>query len=752
MNSPKFKMYIYLLILLFWGAALSSQAQTIQLLDRQTLDPIIGLTYHYADQSGISDEFGKITIQIQEGASIYFSHVLYGKWTFNATEIQEVIRLGKVYRMEQSFHLKPVTVISLKQTDAKDQRIMISDQERLHHDAGAILNQNPVVNGIRKSGSFAFDPVMRGFKYEQLNIVIDGLQSAIAACPNRMDPPTSQIALNRIKQVEILKGPHALRYGIGLGGTINFVQEDPNFSSPNGVYGRYSSMYESNGNIWRNEGRVGVSGKNHDIGIMGSFSTGTDYVDGEGNSVPANFKRGTVGMYGDFQVGRRDLIQLTLNRNFARDVDFPSIAMDLRSDDTWMGSLRHTRNYQGRNLLSWTSSVYLTKVDHLMDNLLRDLNPRMTNARTPATTQNYGGRTEGYWKMGQGRMYAGADYRSESAQGIREREFLMGPMSGRVLFDNAWQDSQIQKLGTFMNYNLPLGEYMFSLSGRLDVNHAVAKDVEVEFEQANGVTQVTQLNPGISLGIKKDLTEELNIGVWLARVQRSGSLTERFINYFPVGMDPYEMVGNADLKPETNNQLDFVIGYKKDKIQAEFNAFAAYLTDYITAERTELTPRIPSAPGVRQFINIDRALKTGVELSLSQYLGLGIQQQFAFAYTHGQNLSLSEALPEIAPLDIRYALIGNHLDNKLHTALRLRHVTAQNRVSALFGEMSTPGFTLVDVDASYEISSQLALKVGAQNLLNQAYYEHLNRPIGPDRRPLFAPGRIFFLMLSVKFP
>ncbi|UJP63610.1 TonB-dependent receptor domain-containing protein [Mongoliitalea daihaiensis] len=739
-------------LLLSFSFIYTTFAQTIQLLDRQTLVPIIGLTYHYADQSGVSDELGNITLRFQKGESIHFSHVLYGKWSLKAPELQTALQQGRVLRTEQAYHLQQVTVISLKQTDEKDQRIMISDQERLHHDAGAILNQNPVVNGIRKSGAFAFDPVMRGFKYEQLNIVIDGLQSAIAACPNRMDPPTSQIALNRIKQVEILKGPHALRYGIGLGGTINFVQEDPNFSSPNGVYGRYSSMYEHNGNIWRHEGRVGLSGENHDIGIMGSWSAGTDYVDGEGNVVPANFRRGTVGMYGDFKVGRRDLVQVTVNRNFARDVDFPSLAMDLRSDDTWMGSLRHTRTFQQRNLLSWTSSIYLTKVDHLMDNLLRDLNPRMSNARVPAFTQNYGGRTEGLWKLGNGRIYAGADYRSESAQGIREREFLMGPMAGRVVLDNAWQDSQIQKLGTFVNYNLPLGAYMFSVSGRLDVNHAVGKDILPEFEQANRASQVTQLNPGISLGLKKDLTDELNMSVWLARVQRSGSLTERFINYFPVGMDPFELVGNAALKPETNNQLDFVVGYKKEKIQVEFNAFAAYLTDYITAERTELTPRIASAPGVRQFINIDRALKTGVELNLSQYLGWGLQQQFAFAYTYGQNLSLSEALPEIAPLDIRYALIGNHLDSKLHTALRLRHVTAQNRVSALFGEMTTPGFTLVDVDASYAITSQLALKVGAQNLLNLAYYEHLNRPIGSDRRPLFAPGRNFFVMVSMKFP
>jgi iron complex outermembrane recepter protein len=148
---------------------------------------------------------------------------------------------------------------------------------------------------------------MRGFKYEQLNVVVDGLQSANAACPNRMDPPTSQIVLNRIKQIEILKGPHALRYGIGLGGTINFIQESPNFNPSPGAYGRLSSMYESNGQVFRNEGRVGFSGQNHDIGILGSWSQGSDYSDGNGAVVPAEFRRGTIGLYSDFKLNASNL-------------------------------------------------------------------------------------------------------------------------------------------------------------------------------------------------------------------------------------------------------------------------------------------------------------------------------------------------------------------------------------------------------------------------------------------------------------
>jgi iron complex outermembrane receptor protein len=728
------------------------QSSSFQVLDHNTHEPIIGLIYHYADQKGVSDDNGFIKLTFVTGEILHLSHVNYGKWSLNEEQVQQLLLSSKLYRQEQLFNLQPISVISLKMADEKDKKIVISDQERLHHDAGAILNLNPVVNGIRKSGAFAFDPVMRGFKYDQLNIVIDGLQSAAAACPNRMDPPTSQIALNRIKQVEILKGPHALRYGIGLGGTINFIQEDPHFSMDKGVYGRFSSMYESNGNVFRNEGRVGFHGQNHDIGVMGSWSKGTDYVDGDGNAVPSSFMRGTVGMYGDFRIGSRDLIQVTVNRNFARDVDFPTLNMDLRSDDTWMASIRHTKTHSGPHLQKWTTSAYASLVDHLMDNRLRELSPRMMNATTPAKTEHIGARTEGTWQLGKAKLFTGADFRTEAAEGIREREFLMGPNAGKIFYDNAWQDSRINKTGLFGSYHLPVGEYVFSLAGRLDVNQAQANDNAVEFVQVNPETSVIQLNPGISSGLKRDLGQHFNVGMWLARVQRSGSITERFINYFPVGVDPYEMVGNPALRPETNNQIDLVMGYTQSKIQVELSLFAAYLTDYINAERINVPPRILSSPGVRQFVNVDEALKTGFEMAVSHDLGLGIRQQLMMAYTYGKNLTGNEALPEIAPMDIRYALMGNHLNNRLHTAVRLRYVIAQNRISESFGETTTPKFNLLDIDASYAFTSQVSLKLGAHNLFNQSYYEHLNRPIGPNRVPLFAPGRNFFAMISVKFP
>jgi len=150
------------------------------------------------------------------------------------------------------------------------------------------------------------------------------------------------------------------------------------------------------------------------------------------------------------------------------------------------------------------------------------------------------------------------------------------------------------------------------------------------------------------------------MGLWLGRAQRSDSLTERYINFFPVGINPYERVGNPVLDPEINNQLDLGIEWNKADQQIKVDLFAAYLQDFISSFiDPELSPRMPMSPGGRRFTNIEKAFKTGVELSYRQSLGMGLQQQFGLAYTYAQDLERDQALPEIAPLDIRYLLSGS---------------------------------------------------------------------------------------------
>jgi len=745
--------FILLMAGFLFNAGLYAQSTTtVRFLDEDTYQPITGLTFEYGQQSGTSDENGAITFTLREGATMCLSHLSYGRWELSPVAVQEMAKAGAYYRRSESQQLYPVTVIAVRPGQQPADRVDLGYQDYMQHDAAAVLSQSPGFSSIQKAGNYGFDPVLRGFKYDQLNVVLNGAQSATAACPNRMDPPTSQMAPNMMDRIEVLKGPHALRYGTGFGATINFVPAKLRFTEEADIYGRLSSGFESNGEVLRGESQLGFSGKRYDLGLFAAWSQGNDYTAGDGSTVQADFRRGSFGANLGLKLADNQQLRISGLYNIARDADFPALPMDLREDDTWMFNARHDIRFEEGALQSWNTTVFGSFVDHLMDNLLKPLDPRMLNASTAATTYNYGGRTEGLWQLKKGRLYTGADLRVEGASGIRVREFLMGPNAGKLFEDNAWQDGRIAKAGLFGEYQQWLGAYQLVLSTRLELNTASIEEASPEFTEVYTDTETTQFNPSFSLGVSRQISGEAKMGLFLGRAQRSGSLTERFINYFPVGIDPFEMLGNPQLLPEVNYQADLTFEWHTEKSALNVDVFAGYLQDYISSViGPTLSPRLPMSPGVRQFINIEEAFKTGFEAQWTQQLFAGLQHRLGIAYTYAQDLEREEPLPEIAPLDFRYALQGAYFGGKLQPEVSFRHVLQQNRVSAEFGETATPSFSLVDLKLAYQFSERFRLSAGVNNLLDESYYEHLNRSVRGMNAPILARGRNSYAALNISF-
>lgn len=666
--------------------AVSQEKKTIQVFDKLTNQPIVGVNFTYDTQNGYSDEFGKIQIEFKRNTVLNLSHLNYGQWTLPESEVTKALNEGIIRRESNTVNLQPVSVIAYH-TVNQTKRIDLNYQDKLNHDAGAVLNSDVSINSIKKSGAYGFDPVLRGFKYDQLNIVINGSCCASAACPNRMDPVTSQIPLNAIESVQILKGPYSLRYGNSFGGTINFLTAKPLFTEKFKINGRLSSTYENNGNVFRNEGIIGLHTKKIAFNVVGSWSEGDDYKDGNQKSVQSDFLRASVGANLSAKLSENQMLSFSANRNFGRNTDFPSLPMDLINDDTWLFNAEHSLLLKNRKLTSWKTLVYATHVDHLMDNSLKLLNPRTMNAKSPTQTLTYGGRTETTWNCKNTTTYTGFDLRIETAQGSRTREILTGPNAGKIFTDNIWQNSRIERSGFFAETNIITANFLYVVAGRLEMNKSDANDAATEFVAVNPETTKTQLNPSLSLGIIKNFNNYYSVKLWAGSSQRSGSLTEKYINYFSVGRDAFELLGNPMLKPETNNQADLIFEIKSEKTFLNIDLFASYLQNYITSVKNPaLKPRIATSPGVRQFVNVENAFKTGFEVNWKQYLFYGIQQQAAVAYTYAKNTANNEPLPEIAPFEIRYSLTGNHLNDKLISEISLRHVLKQDRISVEYAK------------------------------------------------------------------
>lgn len=754
-NSSCSAMRMCVLMLLLAGMVWQgyAQEQTIKLQDEQHHKALSDVYFSYGNKTGVSAKDGTISIVYQPHELLYLSHIVFGKLEIPAELVKKATTEGVLNIAETEHHLAPVTLVQVRSTGGDPQRIDLSAQNKLAHDAGSLLEAVPSISSIRKSGAYGFDPVLRGFKYDQINLVLDGVQTASAACPNRMDPSASQVPINMISQAEVLKGPHTLRFGNNFGGTINFKSPEPEFPAQTKPVGRIGSSYESNGNIFRTEAVAGLVGKSVDFRMFGAYSTGDDYTDGDGVDIPARFNRLNWGGKLALKISDTQTLGFMASNNVAKDVDFPALSMDLREDNTWLLNASHSASFYRSALSSWKTSVYATMVDHVMDNYDKLVEPRTVDAETNAETRNFGGRSELRFDFEGSFLYSGIDVRSESADGFRTREMLMGNMAGTVLTDNVWQDAHVTRTGVFGEWHLQPTGYQLVVSARIDVNHAKANDPDPGFSAKTSDLESTIVHPSLSVGGTRLFSKNLSLGLWLGRASRSPGITERYINQFPIGLDPYEMLGNPDLDPEVNNQLDVVFQYQSAHSHISVNLFGALLRDYISSEiRDDIEPVMASAPGVRQFVNIDKALMSGFEITWNQELFPVLSHEMSVNYTYGENRMLDEPLPEIPPLELRYRLTGSFAGHALQPEIALRHAARQDRIAISYGETETPAFTVVDAKLSWQALASLVATAGVQNVFDTAYYEHLARSVkGTSSRAIYSPGRSFYFTVSYQF-
>lgn len=748
MNSI-LKKLITILIAVFFITDLHSQ-DILQIFDKDTRKPIAGVSFTYENQKGQSDKEGKISLKIVEKGVLEITHIGYAMLLISHSELQTVLQRGWVeLQPANEILLSPVSVYALKGKAAKE-NMKLSNGEWIQHDAGQVLQQIPGFSAMRKSGDFGFDPVFRGFKLDQLNIVTNGGLTNLAACPNRMDPPTSQVLVSQVERVEVFKGPHNFRYGPATGAVINFKTQEPEFTHQPKPFGRINGGYETNGAILRTEGVMGIRTNNMQLAATGSYSKGHDYKDGNDSIIPARFGRGSIGIQTDFKIKQKNLLSIAATRSFASKVDFPTLPMDLITDNSWMIQGEYKSKNISKKITEWNTQLYTSFVDHLMGNNYRPEAGKSADAETAVNTKTIGMRTEMVLKTQLSELIFGLDTKHEEEDGNRVRSNIrMGPMKGKTIIDTVWQDSRITRGGAFAEWHYQLQQYRLATSGRLDVVQGTAENPSSKFKALYANMQATDVNPSMSIGISRQWAGNWHTGLWLGRGVRSASIPERFINSLQIGIDPYEMLGNPQLKPEANHQADLIFGYKTQKTSVQWNGFASMVTNYISAVKTTIPPRF-GAPGVRQYINLDKALLYGFEFSWMQQWLPELMQQFTAAYTYGKNNDNGEPLPQIAPFDLRYSLEARLWNNSLLPYAQIRWVAKQGRVATDFGEAATPEFTNVNIGVKSEPVKNLQLTASVNNVFNRAYREHLSRFIRPTL-PLNNLGRSLVIMASYSF-
>ncbi len=632
------------------------------------------------------------------------------------------------------------------------------------HDGGAMF-KNQVGFGVEKRGNYGIEPVLRGFKYSQLNVQIDGGVHSANACPNRMDPAISQISPEEIQKIEVIKGPYNVRFGSAFGGVINIVSNRPTRINDKLVSGSVNAGYQSNGGNYYSNLFTQVVGKKFDFSLNAGYKDYGNYESGSGQEIASSFTRWGYTVKAGANIKENQRLQFTLRQSSARDVLYAGLPMDGDHDNSTIASLDYGIKNLSESIFMLKAKVYGSFVDHEMSNLRRPA-AKFTHAISPVEAQVYGGRTELGINFGKKDIaFVGVDAKLIAKQGVRNREVFQNPCPPNQVFDptktfvdKTWQDSKKNDIGLFFENKYEISSSLVWLTGlRIDyVSYAINDPADDFKAHYNGeITPDTRIDPTISISLTWYLNDGLNIQLATARAMRSPDLSELFINHLSIGMDAYEYLGNPDLKSEINYQTDIRIEKNWEHLSVFGDVYYSYLQNYITAKLdTSIHKKYMACKppqGTKVFSNIDQAFMTGFEAGVEVNFLQNFTYSLGAAYTYAQNVSWDEPLSEIPPFTVNSSL--SYKTNKINTHIHARIASEQDRVSTSFSESLTPGFTVMDFYITYSPWKFMDINASVTNLFDVNYVEHLSRAYkAMDTQSLYyEPGRSFNIGARFKF-
>lgn len=649
-------------------------------------------------------------------------------------------------------------------------------------DLGEILRSEPNVSGIRRGG-YAIDPVVRGFRYSQLNVHLDEGIHIEGGCPNRMDPVMSHIDNEYIERIEIIRGPYLMQYGPVMGAGIRLITQKENPFINKKLQLLSSTGYDANRNGFRQY--LSVDGSNQKLyyRIAGGFKNYGNYTDGNGQEWNSSFRKKDIAADLGYKPSANSTVYVAYKGSFGRDVLFPALPMDEIEDNTHIFSATYTLRDPVNTENQLKISTHHSWVYHEMDNRFRPQYSQITppytglmQAVARVNTSSSGARLTLDRKQGQYLVQGGLDTEYTQKDGTRHTTMIM-EMDGQEFtsqkYFNLWKDAFIHNIGLFAGISSPVKKITWRATLRLDMNRSDSKDTLVLFKENTTwfeVSPETQINLSLSGSASWQISTNMSLTFGIARGVRSPDMQERYIKFLATGYDRYDYLGNPALEPEVNYQVDAMLDYKGNNFRLFTNIFRSDIRNFISGILVPpalLRPVSMGAPGVKQFQNIERALLYGFEAGISgkpiDKLVLSFSSGYTYAYfpeiekiilegnqAVGSVMLKNDPIPEIPALEAHFRASYELWGSRLKPSFEIRVVTEQGHVSKASYEGSTPGYVLLNLALAYHPCTFATLHLGVNNLLDKAYYDHLNRKMIGGQTKLYEPGRTFFTNLILK--
>ncbi|MFI9654322.1 TonB-dependent receptor [Guyparkeria sp. GHLCS8-2] len=644
-------------------------------------------------------------------------------------------------------------LITAPEPVAIDQPVTLTAEDTAPRaDLAEVLREINGVNAGRMSGH-GLDPIIRGQREHQLNVLLDGAGIA-NACPNRMDPPTSFGNLAGYDTVEVRKGVTTLTRGPGgSGGSIELTRNTFERAAETGIQSRFGFATSSNGLTDQGSADVLMSNGHAYARVIGQIANGENYEDGEGNGVPSSFKQRSGTIIGGYRVSDETGIEVSIDRNRMLDTRYAGTGMDSIFDNATIYRLDGRLGDLDGPVDAVRLEVSRANVDHLMDNYsLRERTAPMP-MEAPAESHTTTARLTASSRIKQIEIDYGLDF-----QRVEQDAQAINAMTDMLMF-RQWPDGQTDQVGAFLEGDWQLNDdnslraglrvdrFESEIDANLDKGIATSMMVPADIRDA---AREARSDTELSALLRYAHTFDANLSghVGISRTAVAPNLTQKYITLLMNGM--LAKVGNPDLKPEIHHQIETGLSWQNERLSTTANLYVDQVDNYILQYR-QIAGLMPMTTSFR---NVDARLYGG-EIDLRYAVTDWLATEAQLAYVRGRNTSDSRDLPQIPPLSGNLGVRAERgaLDGAvvLRWAARARAIDEQSGLDTT----ETAGYTVLDLNAGYEITRNWRLEAGVDNVFDRTYAQHVNRAysgaFGDPTSRINEPGRTVWTRLTATF-
>jgi iron complex outermembrane receptor protein len=786
-------------ILLFFTALLflqNSIAQTRSSLTGKITDEITGapmpgatIRIHDINRDAIANDSGQYkTSFIPAGNYLvevsYIGHAsIVEQVAINGNTIKDFVLKDAVVEQEGVTVTGVSTATRLKQSPQPV--AILKRTELLKISSSNIINSLTKIAGVNAltTGPAISKPFIRGLGYNRVLIVNDGVKQEGQQWG---DEHGIEIDDYSVQRVEVLKGPASLMYGSdGLAGVINIQSLAP--IAEGTINANVLGEYQTNSRLRGYYGSVAGAKNGFSFNAYGSYKGAQDYQNKyDGHVFNSKFNNKNFGgMLGYSGSWGHSYLRMS---NFDQHIGM----IEGDRDDATGKFLKAVASggeeiATGKDFRSITPFVPFQQVQHFKFSSGNSFNVGKNkldvsagfqrnqrkefgdpgNANEPVAyfdlkTINYAAKLnipfKGSWKTSIGVSGMVQDNKN------RAEEALIPDYS---LFD----------IGGFIFTQYHKDKLSLSGGLRFDNRHVDSKEMLDGMETKFAPFTKNFSNVSGSAGISYEASKELTLKFNLARGFRAPTLAELSSNGAHEGTNRFE-IGNRNLKSETSLQADAGVEFNSEHITLGAGVFYNAISEFIYYRKVlngaggdslVLDPESGDLLNVFRFDQQDAHLY-GVEFNMDLHPHpldwLHFENTFSLTRAEfSKAIDGSKNVPGIPAARYLSQLKGNFLEKgdrlrNLYVSLESDYTFRQkNAFTGYDTETATPGYWLINAsvgtDIIYKGKTLFTINLGASNLTDVAYQNHLSRlkytAINnvTGRRGVFNVGRSFSVKLNV---